>query len=189
MKTKEVLKSKVNKYSKGQDIRITSPGHLTYNIKFPYGKKHSHNLLYWFLCQFLVPNKNCVGLLYEDNTYGDLDIPTLIMLYGRCEKSFRAMLSILQMDGIVILIKTGGLNRLFINPYFCVAGDSFPEFLLELVEKGDGVVAGEHLFPADNQLYNDNRNKDSRFGKLKKMSKEDFFKTVEKPDKPKRSAD
>ena len=181
MKTKKYLKSKVSSYCEDDIVYIIKPDYLTYLVKYPYRKQFHYNALYWFLCSLLIPNSNLLGNVWKYEQEGVLEPlkrEVLGSMTAMPKHTFSTMLAKLVADGILLRITLGRDNVYYINPYFAIAGDSVPKFLVDFVEYNDGRVLGQYLFPKDNELYKDNRNEGNRFGDFTKKVRSKYFSTT-----------
>ena len=169
MKTKNVLFNRMQAVGMDNRVFFEFPLHTFIVQKFPYGKTHHKNSMFHFLCQFLEPNTNMLCFFGIDNIAMPATPRTLSRLSGKSLETFTREFDYLISDGIIMRVYSGKLSRYYINPNFAIAGDNLPIFLYEMFEVSDTKMLGEHLFSKDGELYNNNRNKDGRFGDLKNI--------------------
>ena len=166
MKTKKVITARLKAMKTNPTIYYDVPYYVHYIQKFPYKRLHSKNGLYHYLCMFLQSGTNMLALSSNgENIPATKDV--IRKLSGMAIDTFNVYFTTLMSDGIVLCVDCGKLKRYYMNPYFVVAGDHLPEFLIDMFSVSGDKVIGEHMFSKDNQLYQDNRNKDSRFGYLR----------------------
>ena len=174
MKTKNLIKKKMIEI-KAADVKfkVVEQPYLNFIHRFPYKKRHQFNYLYWFLCQYLIPNENALGFLTDDG-FDYISYEALQVMSGIPYDVFKTKFWEMRKDGVIIEIRAGMESRYFINPYFAVAGDTVSGYLLDIVEHG-GLMLGSELFANDDSLQHDNRNKDKRFGNMKVTNRSVYF--------------
>lgn len=166
MKTRKVIEDRLKRMATNKMVYYDIPDYVHFNHKFPYKRLHSKNGLYHYLCMFLQRGTNMLALSDKGEPIpATRDV--IRIMSGMVIETFDRYLTMLILDGIVMQVKCGGLERFYINPYFAIAGDHLPQFLIDMFNVSGEKIIGEHMFAKDNQLYNDNRNKDQRFGYLR----------------------
>lgn len=166
MRTKVVIKERWRKVAIKDTVYFDIPDYVHLQHKFPYGRFHSKNALYHYLCQFLQEGTNMIALVANGEVQ-PATIPVLRKMSGMAKRTFEEYFYLLLSDGIIMAINSGGLKRFYINPAFAIAGDHLGQSFIDLFEVSGDKIIGEHMFAKNNQLYADNRNKDKRFGSLR----------------------
>jgi hypothetical protein len=166
MKTKQVIEDRLKKVASKDTIYFNIPEYVYMVHKFPYKRLHSKNALYHYLCQFLQRGTNMIALIAGDDVQ-PATIDVLRKMSGMAIKTFETYFTMLVSDGIIMMVRSGKLNRYYMNPFFAIAGDNLSQFFIDMWKVSGDKVIGEHMFADDNELYHDNRNKDQRFGYLR----------------------
>jgi len=166
MKTKVVIDAKWKKVASKDAVYFDIPEYVYMVHKFPYKRFHSKNAVYHYCCQFLQRGTNMLALVGKDGVT-PATIPVLRKMSGIAIHTFECYFSLLVSDGIIMMVRSGRLTRYYMNPAFAIAGDHLSQSFLDMFKVSGDKIIGEHMFAKNNELYNDNRNKDFRFGGLR----------------------
>jgi|GEM_PF-3520014 len=166
MRTKKIITDMFDKIAVSETVYFDIPDYVYLVHKFPYKRHHAKNGVYHYACQFLQAGTNMLAVKVGDE-FQPATIFAIRKMSGIAINTFDKLFYTLVADGIIMAVNSGRLKRYYMNPAFARAGDHLPKFLIDMFKVSGDKIIGEHMFANDNELYNDNRNKDFRFGSLR----------------------